>query len=118
MHVCKDGRDVWVGTQAMTRAQAADKATGLSPDKVIVHDHLIGGGFGHRPKAAGVARAAQIARHVEGPVKVVWRAGGEHGSHVRRNRRRQVDVDTQQPGGAGRAVAFETGAPQSPPCAT
>src|SRR3712207_1889653 len=37
-----------------------------------VHNHLIGGGFGRRLEVDGVVRAVQIARHVDGPVKVVW----------------------------------------------
>src|SRR6266478_977700 len=40
--------------------------------KVVVHDHLIGGGFGRRLEIDGVIRAVQIAQHVDGPVKVVW----------------------------------------------
>src|SRR5512137_38161 len=50
----------------------AAKAAGLPPEKVIVHNHLIGGGFGRRLEADGAVRAVQIAQHVEGPVKVVW----------------------------------------------
>ena len=38
----------------------------------MVHNHLIGGGFGRRLEADGVVRAVQIAKHVDGPVKVVW----------------------------------------------
>jgi isoquinoline 1-oxidoreductase subunit beta len=41
-------------------------------DKVVVHNHLIGGGFGRRLEIDGVIRAVQIALHVDGPVKVVW----------------------------------------------
>jgi isoquinoline 1-oxidoreductase beta subunit len=41
-------------------------------DQVVVHNHLIGGGFGRRLEADGVARAVEIAKHVDGPVKVVW----------------------------------------------
>ena len=41
-------------------------------DKVTVHNHLIGGGFGRRLEVDGVTRAVQIAMHVDGPVKVVW----------------------------------------------
>src|ERR1700681_939348 len=47
VHVRKDGCEVWVGSQALARAQtAAAKVLGLPPEKVIVHNHLIGGGFG------------------------------------------------------------------------
>jgi isoquinoline 1-oxidoreductase subunit beta len=41
-------------------------------DNVAVHNHLIGGGFGRRLEVDGVIRAVEIAKHVEGPVKVVW----------------------------------------------
>src|SRR5262245_17998382 len=46
--------------------------TGLPLDKVIDHNHLIGGGFRRRLDVVGVARATQIAQQVDGPVKVVW----------------------------------------------
>ena len=69
----KDECEIWIGSQAVARVQAlAAKAAGLSPEKVIVHNHLIGGGFGRRLDADGAVRAVQIAQHVEGPVKVVW----------------------------------------------
>ena len=59
--------------QAVARVQAtAAKAAGLPLEKVIVHNHLIGGGFGRRLEADGAARAVQIAKQVDGPVKVVW----------------------------------------------
>jgi isoquinoline 1-oxidoreductase beta subunit len=73
VHVRPDGCEVWVGSQVVARAQAAAaKVTGLPLDKVVVHNHLIGGGFGRRLEIDGVIRAVQIAQQVEGPVKVVW----------------------------------------------
>jgi isoquinoline 1-oxidoreductase beta subunit len=73
VHVRPDGCEIWVGNQAIARAQAAAaKAAGLPVDKVIFHNHLIGGGFGRRLEPDGVARAVEIAKHVDGPVKVVW----------------------------------------------
>jgi isoquinoline 1-oxidoreductase subunit beta len=73
VHVRKDECEIWIGSQAVTRVQAfAAKAADLSPEKVIAHNHLLGGGFGRRLEADGAARAVQIARHVDGPVKVVW----------------------------------------------
>src|ERR1700730_15626809 len=49
VHVRQDGCEIWVGSQALARAQtAAAKVLGLPPEKVIVHNHLIGGGFGRR----------------------------------------------------------------------
>jgi isoquinoline 1-oxidoreductase beta subunit len=73
VHVRMDGCEVWVGTQVVARAQAAAaKTAGLPLDKVVVHNHLIGGGFGRRLEVDGVVRAVQIAQHVDGPVKVIW----------------------------------------------
>jgi len=73
VHLRKDACEIWIGTQAIARVQAmAAKAAGLPVDKVIVHNHLIGGGFGRRLEADGAVRAVEIARHVDGPVKVVW----------------------------------------------
>jgi len=68
-----DHCEIWIGTQAIARVQAAAaKTAGLPLDKVVVHNHLIGGGFGRRLEADGAIRAVQIAQHVNGPVKVVW----------------------------------------------
>ncbi len=73
VHVRKDGCEVWVGIQVLARAQAAAaKAASLPLEKVVGHNHLIGGGFGRRLEIDGVARAVEIAKHVDGPVKVVW----------------------------------------------
>jgi isoquinoline 1-oxidoreductase beta subunit len=73
VHVTPTGCEVWTGTQVMTRAQkAAADATGLPLDKVIVHNHLLGGGFGRRLEPDMVFDAARIAKQVDGPVKVIW----------------------------------------------
>src|ERR1700741_4004912 len=73
VHLREDACEVWVGTQVVARAQAAAaKTAGLPLDKVVVHNHLIGGGFGRRLEVDGVIRSVQIAQHVDGPVKVVW----------------------------------------------
>jgi isoquinoline 1-oxidoreductase subunit beta len=73
VHMTPGACEVWTGTQVMTRVQAtAAKAAGLPLDKVTVHNHLIGGGFGRRLEADMVASAVRIAQHVDGPVKVIW----------------------------------------------
>jgi isoquinoline 1-oxidoreductase beta subunit len=73
VHVRQDGCEIWVGTQALARAQAAAaKVLGLPPDKVVVHNHLLGGGFGRRLDVDGVVRAVEIAKQVDAPVKVIW----------------------------------------------
>jgi isoquinoline 1-oxidoreductase beta subunit len=73
VHVRKDGCEIWVGSQVIARVQvAAAETTGLPLDKIVVHNHLLGGGFGRRLEVDGIIRAIQIAQHVDGPVKVVW----------------------------------------------
>jgi len=73
VHVRNDGCDVWVGTQVATLAQrAAAAVTGLPLEKVQVHNHLLGGGFGRRLEIDGVTRAVQIAKQISAPVKVIW----------------------------------------------
>jgi CO/xanthine dehydrogenase Mo-binding subunit len=73
VHVTDGGCEIWVGTQVMTRARAtAAEVLGIAPDKVVVHNHYLGGSFGRRLEVDMVTRAVQIARHVDGPVKVTW----------------------------------------------
>ena len=73
VHVKKDSCEIWVGTQVMTRAQSvAASIIGLPPEKVTVHNHLLGGGFGRRLEVDFIGQAVKIATHVDGPVKVVW----------------------------------------------
>jgi isoquinoline 1-oxidoreductase beta subunit len=73
VHVRNDACEIWVGNQAIVRAQtAAAKAVGLPLEKVVLHNHLLGGGFGRRLEPDVVVRAVEIAKHVDGPVKIVW----------------------------------------------
>ncbi len=73
VRVRKDECEVWVGSQVLARVQAAAaKTAGVPLEKVVVHNHLLGGGFGRRLEVDGVIRAVEIAKHVDGPVKVVW----------------------------------------------
>jgi isoquinoline 1-oxidoreductase beta subunit len=73
VHVKPDSCEVWVGSQVLGRAQAtAAKVTGLPLEKVTVHNHLIGGGFGRRLEVDYVEIAVRVAKQVDGPVKVTW----------------------------------------------
>lgn len=73
VHVRSDGCDIWVGTQVPTFARtAAVKLTGLAPERVQVHNHLLGGGFGRRLEVDFIVQAVKIAKQVASPVKVVW----------------------------------------------
>jgi CO/xanthine dehydrogenase Mo-binding subunit len=72
-HVRADGCDVWVGTQVPTRVvRAVAKVTGLPAEKITLHNHLVGGGFGRRLEVDGVVPAVLIAQQVKVPVKVIW----------------------------------------------
>ena len=73
VHVTPTSAEAWTGTQVMARVHAAvAKAAGLPESQVTVHNHLLGGGFGRRLEPDMCYDAARIAKHVEGPVKVVW----------------------------------------------
>src|SRR5690349_24632236 len=73
VHVQKDRCEVWTGSQTLTRAQGtAARVTGLPLEQVVVHNHLLGGGFGRRLEYDWVTQAVRIGQQVEGPVKVVW----------------------------------------------
>jgi len=73
VHVEPDRCEVWVGSQVLARAATtAAKVTGLPLDKVVVHNHLIGGGFGRRLETDYVERAVRVGQRVSGPVKVVY----------------------------------------------
>ena len=73
VHVRPDSCEVWTGSQVLTRAQAgAAKVTGLPLEKVVVHNHYLGGGFGRRLEIDYVPQAVRVAQQVKGPVKVIW----------------------------------------------
>jgi isoquinoline 1-oxidoreductase subunit beta len=73
VHITPTSAEVWIGTQVMERVHAAvAKVAELPESQVTVHNHLIGGGFGRRLEPDMAHTAARIARHVDGPVKVVW----------------------------------------------
>lgn len=67
-----DTAEIWVGTQALTRT-AADvaKAIGTTADKVKVHQHFLGGGYGRRATVEASVDAALIAKVVGKPVKLM-----------------------------------------------
>jgi isoquinoline 1-oxidoreductase beta subunit len=69
-----DSCEIWLGTQVLSRVQGTVATlTGLPVDRVTVHNHLIGGGFGRRLEPDMALSAVRIAQHLDGePVKVVW----------------------------------------------
>jgi isoquinoline 1-oxidoreductase subunit beta len=73
VHVTPTSCDVWVGTQIIARARSvAATAAGLSEEKVTIHQHLLGGGFGRRLEVDMIDAAVRIGSKVDGPVKIVW----------------------------------------------
>jgi isoquinoline 1-oxidoreductase beta subunit len=73
LHIRPDGAEVWVGTQVPVRAQlTVATVAGLKPEQVIVHNQLMGGAFGRRLDIDSVTQAAQIAKQVNYPVKLIW----------------------------------------------
>ena len=73
VHLRPDACDIWVGIQVAARARDVAAATaGLPVEKVTIHNHLIGGGFGRRLEVDFIPQAVRIAQQVDGPVKVIW----------------------------------------------
>jgi isoquinoline 1-oxidoreductase beta subunit len=70
----EDSCEIWIGTQVLARVQQTAAAlTGLPLEKVTVHNHLIGGGFGRRLEPDMALNAVRVAQQMKGvPVKVVW----------------------------------------------
>ena len=70
-----DSCEIWVGSQSQTMAVAAvAKALGIPPQKVRLHDTLLGGGFGrrgHRDEEF-VVDSVLLSKEVRSPVKLMW----------------------------------------------
>ena len=70
-----DSCEIWTGTQFQTvDRNAAASVVGLKPEQVKIHTTFLGGGFGRRanPHSDFVIEAAQVAKAVKKPVKVIW----------------------------------------------
>ena len=70
-----DSCEMWVGSQFQTVDQgAAARVLGLKPEQVKLNTVLAGGGFGRRanPAADYIVEAAEIAKAIKVPVKLVW----------------------------------------------
>jgi isoquinoline 1-oxidoreductase subunit beta len=66
--------EVWCPTQDMLQAYwVAIDETGLSPEKVKIHEAFIGGAFGRRTMADDVRMVVAVAKEFPGvPVKTIW----------------------------------------------
>ena len=70
-----DRCEIWTGTQMQTGDRnAAARILGLKPEQVKLNTTYLGGGFGRRANPASdfVTEAAQIAKVLGKPVKLVW----------------------------------------------
>lgn len=73
VHVKDGGCEIWTGTQIPGSArEEAAKALGVPEGKVVLHNRLMGGGFGRRLEADYVIRALEVAKQIQAPVKLIW----------------------------------------------
>src|SRR5690606_28839727 len=74
--VTDDGCEVWTGVQdPLSARKAAADALGFDHERVSVHNHHLGGGFGRRLPGNHdfVEQAVRIARELSPlPVKLIW----------------------------------------------
>ncbi len=66
--------ELWLGTQIISRVQGTvAQLLGLPPEKVTVHNHFLGGGFGRRLEPDMALKAVRVAQQLNGePVELVW----------------------------------------------
>jgi len=71
--VVDDQIEVWVGSQNPLgfRHEVAD-ALGVDAEKVYLHQHMMGGGFGRRATGDVAVQAARLAQATGVPVKLIW----------------------------------------------
>ena len=72
--VAPDGQsaEVWTGTQSTALAAfVASSVLKTTPDKIRVHQHLLGGGYGRRIWPDAVAQAVVLANITKEPVKLI-----------------------------------------------
>lgn len=73
IHVENGRATLWTGTQVPASArQLAAETLKVPLENVTIHTYLMGGGFGRRLETDMIVRAAELGRHVDAPVKLVW----------------------------------------------
>ena len=72
--IVKDGRcEVWAPTQSLGLArEGLRRLTGYSYDDIVLHQTLLGGGYGRRLAQDYIMEAATIALRTGKPIKVMW----------------------------------------------
>jgi isoquinoline 1-oxidoreductase beta subunit len=72
--VAEDGQsaEIWTGTQSSALAAlVASSVLGLTPDRIRVHQHLLGGGYGRRIWPDAVAQAVALSNVTKQTVKLM-----------------------------------------------
>lgn len=104
-HIGLRGCDVWVPTQAQTKAKKeAARAAGLPEGQVRIHTTWLGGGFGRRLTQDFVAEAVEIAKKTGIPIQVLWTRSDD----LRHDHYRPGNYTCLRAGldGAGRPIAW------------
>jgi isoquinoline 1-oxidoreductase beta subunit len=65
--------EIWAGTQSPTNTQRlVARALGIASHRVVIHNQLLGGGFGRRLNADFIVEGALVSKAINAPVKVIW----------------------------------------------
>lgn len=65
--------EVWCGSQnPLGVAAAVAEELQIDQEKVMVHNQLLGGGFGRRSETDVILQATRISKEVDFPVKLIW----------------------------------------------
>ena len=102
-----DAAEIWCGTQAQPVAvEATANALGIPKSKVILHDMLMGGGFGRRGNRDQefVIDAVLLSKEAKRPVKLMWTR--EDDVHNGRFRPQSAHVLRAGIDSAGRPIAW------------
>ncbi|MCE9559648.1 MAG: molybdopterin-dependent oxidoreductase, partial [Armatimonadetes bacterium] len=68
-----DSCEVWTGSQSPDGAQnQIARNLGMAKEKVVVHNMLLGGGFGRKFSNEWVGEAVELSKRMKKPVKLLW----------------------------------------------
>ena len=73
--VALDGKsaEIWIGTQSPTGVMnSMAQLLQTTPDRITVHQHWLGGGYGRRSPADVGIDAVRLAKAAGKPVKLIW----------------------------------------------
>jgi len=68
-----DSAEIWVGCQnPLGFRRDIANSLGMDPEKVTLHNHSMGGGFGRKARPDWALQVAHLAREVGRPVQLIW----------------------------------------------